>query len=168
MSRLLAKFLMQLRFVRKSWSSLFRSPSFFTAYQNFHCNDKTNTTHLLLQCKEHFFSSQLDQQGNPTLVDVVLTAWYVLHMMFTPAAPESLSNFALCGETRLGLKISTLSTDSWRTLEVDVDDLPFARLTLLALLHQKCVCINGDMYWRQTYSTTHASALSVTEERTTI
>ncbi|ONI30971.1 hypothetical protein PRUPE_1G285200 [Prunus persica] len=44
------KTLMRCKYVCKSWSSLFRSPSFVTAFNNFHCNDRNkSTTNFLFQ-----------------------------------------------------------------------------------------------------------------------
>ncbi|CAB4295357.1 unnamed protein product [Prunus armeniaca] len=61
--RLPPKTLMRCKFVCKSWSSLFRSPSFVTAFNNFHCNDRNkSTTNFLFQKNSRFFSSKIEEQ----------------------------------------------------------------------------------------------------------
>ncbi|ONI30974.1 hypothetical protein PRUPE_1G285500 [Prunus persica] len=63
--RLPPKSLMRCKCVCKSWSSLFRSPSFVTAFNNFHCNDRNkSTTNFLFQKNSRLFSSKIEgQQG---------------------------------------------------------------------------------------------------------
>ncbi|CAB4295359.1 unnamed protein product [Prunus armeniaca] len=47
----------------KSWSSLFRSPSFVTAFNNFHCNDRNkSTTNFLFHNNSRLFSSKIEEQ----------------------------------------------------------------------------------------------------------
>ncbi|KAM2986028.1 hypothetical protein FF2_006361 [Malus domestica] len=74
--RLPSKSLMRFKCVCKSWSSLTQNPSFVEAHHHF---GRNKYAHLLLTTwdqatsQQHFFSSQIDQQGSLTPATHVLT-----------------------------------------------------------------------------------------------
>ncbi|PQP92689.1 putative F-box protein [Prunus yedoensis var. nudiflora] len=54
---------MRCKCVCKSWSSLFRSPSFVTDFNDFHCNDRNkSTTNFLFQKNSRLCSSKIEEQ----------------------------------------------------------------------------------------------------------